>query len=446
MRRRELGLEWRGRTLAAVELEESPGGPTVAGSARRSWPPDAPVTSEGVREALSEGGIGPGPAVLALGGPEVSVKPLWLPPVPEPTLASMLREEGDRYFLLPPGPRCYGLFPAGTAAGGREEAEGERRRWVAAAPAPEVTGLLDALEGAGVHVRRVTASEAVYPALARLATAGSAWPEAVLRVTEEGAERVRYRNGAPEEILRLDPGAAGEDAPGRGERPGPAADGGRLLLLADPGNGPPASAGLVRPDLGLPEAGSFAGALAAALSEPDPGEGPDLMPVEARRTRRRRRRRTTAALAGAVALLLALAVWLGDRRGERREALVDRQVREARAAAAPVIERKAGVARVARQLAAFREAAGSGPSHLRFLTSVSGALPEGAWIVSYVSRDDRRETLLTGYAPSATRALARLSELPGVEAVRFDRPTRKVEVADATFESFTVAVTLGTGG
>lgn len=387
MTARRLGLEWRDRTLTAVELEVGADGPSVVGSVRRSWPPDVPVTPDSVRAALSEGGVGPGRAVLALSGRDVSVKPLWLPPLPDPPLLSMLREEGDRYFLLPEEPRCYGLFPAGRQGGEGEPPDGERARWAVAAPASEVAGLLDVLEEAGVHVSRVTASAALDPSRG----AGTA------RAVPEG----------------------GADAADRG-----------------------AAAAGVRPDPGLPAAGTFAGALAAALSDPTSDAGPDLVPMQVRRARRRRSRRTTAALAAAVAVLLALAAWLGDRRGERREAMVEAQLREARAAAAPVIERKEAVARVARQVSAFREATERRPSHLRLLTSVTGALPGEAWIASYVSRDDRREALLTGYAPSATAALAHLADLPGVEAARFERPTRKVDVADATFESFTVSLTL----
>lgn len=446
---RRLGLEWRGGVLTFLELEVGDAGREVVAAARWVPPDDGSISAAALASTLSDAGLDGGPAVLALGGSATLVKPLWLPPLPDATLAEVLREEEERFFLWPEGPRCYGFFPAAPGEAERDDANGQRPRWAVAASATEVKELLDALEGAGIHVRRVTATEALYPDLAAGVSgdSGRAASGTALRITKDGGEWVRFRDGVPEDIRRLEPDdLRGEETPlPRGDAD--TTEAGRWILLADADRAASVAVStgnreVVRPDVGGEDGGCFGGALAAALAERSSGSPPDLMPPEVRRVRRRRSRRTTAVLAGTVIALLALCLLLADRRAERRDALLDRQVEAARAAAAPVVQKRETVRRIARRLAAFRDATSERTSHLDLLASLSRALPEGAWLVSYVAGKEDGEVLLTGYARSATESLARVSELGVVDAVRFQRPTRTVDVGGDVLESFTLAVTL----
>lgn len=173
-----LGLAWEDGVLFAAAVEDRS---TIRTAEARPAQAE-PLRAEDIAQALADAGITPGPATLALGGDAVAIKAIALPPVPAATQVEILRQDGDRYFLLPEPPRAYGLWD-------REDGEA----WACATSEKLVHELLAALEESGLEVRAVTAAPAVYrDAHELLAADASSDAEGVIRASSDPPLPARY--------------------------------------------------------------------------------------------------------------------------------------------------------------------------------------------------------------------------------------------------------------
>lgn len=450
--RRRIGAEWRDGALTLVEVLELGAGPSL--SAAVNVPAGGDDPSETLASALESSGIRPAPVRLAVGGERVTVKPLELPPVSRADLLSMLEAESERYFLLPSGRRCHGVF-GDDVEGSSTDAAGatSRRTWAVAAPAAPLKALVEAFEARGFHVESATASVGVYEAAARflaeshavvptgLADGASDRDVVLVRAVGDRVERVRRRGGRLLDVS-VDSDRHGSDtdrAPARPHRSVEEADERQPveIRLAD-GADAFASRRLVRA-----QPGTLAGALGAALTEPEAaGAGlPDLLPGPVRERLARWRRRAGAALSmTAVALCLAGAVLL-PRRDAMRQARLTAELARMRQQVVPVMRQRGTIETAGRRVEAFREEKAATVSPRRLLDLVAEELPEEAWLsgLAYAAPD---RLVLRGYAPSATDVLAALSRGPALANVRLRQATRSVRVDGTSLESFALEAEL----
>lgn len=444
--RRRIGAEWRDGALTLVEVLELDAGPSLGAAVNVPAEDDDP--SDVLASALESSGIRPAPVRLAVGGERVTVKPLELPPVSRADLLRMLEAESERYFLLPSGRRCHGVFGDDVERSSTDGAGAtSRRTWAVAAPAAPLEALVEAFEARGFHVESATASVGVYEAAARfLAESHTVAPTGLgdgasdrdielVRIVGARVERVR-RSGGRLLDVSVDPdrhGSETEGAPARPHRSVEEGDGRRPveIRLAD-GADAFASRRLV-----CAQPGTLAGALGVALTDPEAAgaELPDLLPGSFRERLARWRRRAGAALSmTAVALCLAGAVLL-PRRDATREARLTAELARMRERVAPVMRRRATIETAGRRVEAFRGERVATVSPRRLLDLVAEELPEEAWLsgLAYVSPD---RLVLRGYAPSATDVLAALSRRPALANVRLRQATRSVRVDGRSLESF----------
>lgn len=439
-----LGVAWEDGALVVVAPVGDGGEPPARWTVVRPEPGEA-VAAAAIEAAIAAAGIRPGPAILALGGDAIVVKPLSLPPAPLAALAAALAEDGDRYFLSPAPPRCYGIMGAPRPEG----------RWAVAAAAEEVESLVAILAAAGVRVMAVTASCAVYRAAARFLARDGVAIAGLVRAWEGVAEWVGYdEDGRLSDYRRWDADVGESPAPWReawvpGETPvavvtdepeavsddraaeahGPAEDDARAITL---------------PARGLQRPARLLGALGAALVDPRDEDLPDLVPAVTRERWRRVSARRTKLLATAVVALAVLFVALWGARQHAQGERLAAGMEAVRAEADETLTMRAEVERISRQLVAYREARAGRTDYLALFQTLSVALPADAWLATVEERPPDT-FVLSGYATRASDVLAALAGVPALVDVRAERPSAPTRLQGRPVESFTLAVELADG-
>lgn len=130
--------------------------------------------------------------------------------------------------------------------------------------------------------------------------------------------------------------------------------------------------------------------------------------------------RVDLALGAAVCVLLVLALWLPLERKQRELMAYDALLAEMRPIAADVETLRGTIqAAVDRQrfVARHREAA---PMAVAVLDEITKRLPDDSWLLEL--RLDRREVLLSGFAPAAAELIPLFEESPLFHEVRFAAP------------------------
>lgn len=433
-----VGIAWESGRLVCAQVVEGEAGtavrwvdlPAPAAVAPLDAEPSAgPFDAEALGAALESAGIDARRATIAVGGGVAVVKPVVLPPVPAPTRLAILRQDGERYFLLPPAPRCYGLWGE-TEDGGT---------WVAAAPEEALRSLVAAVEGAGVAVDAVTLGPALYrDALRFLLGRDAVVPRTVARSADGAHEIVTSRAGRVMAYSRWEGEAYGVLEPLDELEPETSVAlltddaGDTRLLAADPRFVVPETPGVERPAYLL-------AAIGAACADPELGELPDLLPPSVREGRRRASTRRTAAFTAATAFLVVLFLALVAFRRDRRDDHLAEELAVVQAQAEPVIAMRTDLERISREIVAHRQVVRERTDWLELLQELSLALPEDAWLAGLEAREDG-EVVVTGYARSAGDVLTALTASPRLGEVRFQTQAARTQVAGRAVESFSLAV------
>jgi Tfp pilus assembly protein PilN len=423
-----LGVAWEAGRLVLAQVVKTEDGFVL----RSAEVPEsgAQLTPDAVIAALESAGFDARRATLVLGGDATVVKPVALPPVPPETQLAILRQDGERYFLLPPPPRCYGLWK------GHHDGD----TWVVAASEEEVRSLVGTLEEAGLVVEAVTLAAALYRDGVRfLMPDGTVVPSAVVRSRDGVHEIVTFRGGRLSGYRRVE-GETDDWQKALAEAPAPD---GPVALVTD--DAEPAAravsdrtvAVLGRP--GVERPAHLLGALAAALADPTPDDLPDLMPPAVHEGRRRASTRRTARLAATATFLLVLLLGLLALRRDRQDARLAEEMAAVQAEAEPVIAMRTDLERISRELIAHRRIVDERTDWLALLQELSLALPEDAWLAALEAREDG-EVVVTGYARSAGDVLTALAASPRLGEVRFENQAARTQVAGRPVESFSLAV------
>ena len=203
-RRRAIGLDIGPAAVRALVLEGRPGKVSIAATAA------VPVaagngngaTVEAIHACLARVRADGQPVVVAVGGPDVVVRQLTLPPLPPGRVLQALELQHRDFGLLPPS---EGLLDAQIL----RRSKGECRVLAVSAPKPVVEGRLRLLERAAVKVRTLDVE-----ALALLNAAlhlGRPDPRELLVALDLGEERAvlcLLSDRGPVVVRHLDVGAS----------------------------------------------------------------------------------------------------------------------------------------------------------------------------------------------------------------------------------------------
>lgn len=103
--RRAIGLDIGSGSVKALRLEQRRSDVVITGRALRPLEPDAEprAVAQAVHEAVAIAGGNKAPVVAAVGGPDVVIRQLALPPVPPAKIVPALEIQHRELGLLPPG-------------------------------------------------------------------------------------------------------------------------------------------------------------------------------------------------------------------------------------------------------------------------------------------------------------------------------------------------------
>lgn len=168
---------------------------------------------------------------------------------------------------------------------------------------------------------------------------------------------------------------------------------------------------------------------------------PDGLRAEAARDVARSLRRW--AVVAVLSLGLAALSWfLALARAERG---AERELRRLRPAVEAALAAERDLDATGQALAAFAAAQSELPRRARFLADLTRALPDSGFLVS-LRLDPDGAGVLSGYAPHAAAALARLERTGLVRGAAFDGPTTREVVAGREVERFALRFRLAATG
>ena len=149
-KQRAVGLDIAGSVVRALTLDGSVDKPRITGAGIAAIPPgaDGAASAQAIQAALAQAGVNGDAVITSVGGPEVVVRQLTLPPVPPDRVLQALELQHKDFGLLPPS---ESLLDAQVL----RRSKSDCLVLAVSAPKPVVEGRLRLLEQAAVKVRNL---------------------------------------------------------------------------------------------------------------------------------------------------------------------------------------------------------------------------------------------------------------------------------------------------
>ena len=230
-KRRAVGVDIAGGIVRVLALDGTPDKPRItgSGSARIAARSDGNAPAQAIHAALAQARVDGEPVVTAVGGPEVVVRQLTLPPVPADRLLQALELQHKEFGLLPPS---EGLLDAQIL----KRSDTECLVLAVSVPKALVEGRVRLLEKAAVRLRNLDVEAlALLNAVIHLSQFDPRELLVVLDLQEDRTVLCLLSEKGPVVVRYLDVGAAAiVESPGDTDS-GPAADASRgaIRRIAD---------------------------------------------------------------------------------------------------------------------------------------------------------------------------------------------------------------------